>query len=79
MVNKEIVSIGHWSGWVIDMLEFCTRDLTTSAITCTKGCAQKILNTIYQILDFYEIVAFTGGWGVADASTSFEIKYIVIL
>ncbi len=81
-VNKEIVSIGHWSGGVIDMLEFCTRDLTTRAITCTKGCTEKIPNKIYQIFDFYEIVAFTvdwGWWANAYAVTTFGIKYIVIL
>ena len=79
LVNKEIVSIGHWSAGVIDMLEFCTRDLTTRAVTCTKGCVQVIPNKIYQIFDFYEIVAFTGDWGAANALTTFGIKYIVIL
>jgi hypothetical protein len=79
LANKEIISIGHWSGDIIDMLEFCTRDLTTSAITCTKGCTtDKIPDEEF---DFYEIVAFTGDFnsGFYNSLATFGFQYIGIL
>ena len=79
LINKEIISIGHVSGEIIDTLQFCTRDLTTYIITCTKGCiTDKIPNEEF---DFYEIVAFTGdfNWGFYNALATFGFHYIGIL
>ena len=79
LANKEIVYIGHRSGEIIDMLEFCTRDLTTSAITCIKGCSISFASL--EIFDLYEIVTFTGDFnsGFYNSLATFGFQYIGIL
>ena len=61
------------------MLEFCTRDLTTFVITCTKGCPLDRPTT--ETFDLYEIVGFTGDFnsGFYKALATFGFYYIGIL
>ena len=79
LINKEIISIGYCNGEIMDLLEFCTRDLTTNVITCTRGCY--IGCPMITKFDLYEIIGFTGDFnsGFYKALAKFGFYYIGIL
>lgn len=60
----------------MDMLQFCTRDLTTSSIICTNGCYVNL--TPKEIFDLYEINAFIGDFNSGDTNSlaTFGFQYI---
>ncbi len=62
MSNKELYSLGFQSGLnvIIDALEICVKDQTTSDVTCMKGCdTTRIIDKKYFFND-YNVVSFVG-------------------
>ena len=77
MDNKDIVSIGYSAGNILDMLEFCVRDLTSSVITCTKGCDTVRVST--KVAYPLDVISFSGDFDNNFYSlTTFSFEYYLL-
>jgi hypothetical protein len=79
MINKQLFSLGYNTGAIIDSLEICVKDETTSAVTCMIGCdtTKPIIKRFY--FTNYNIISFVGSFNSNyNSLAEFGVQYIEI-